>query len=81
MNFNEFEQIRFCDYRLLVDEDESDGDELQESFDESEETKHLLQDDIYMSNHPWDQRANQRFRFSPTLWRWWPHELSELTLT
>ena len=73
---NEFDQISFYDYKLIVEEDVDE--ELIQEEDEYDVIEDLISTDemdIYKDSHVWDWRATIQMRFYPRYWRWYPHEL------
>lgn len=86
---NEFEQIRFCDYKLVVDtgtqhanddnvEYDDEDLELEDLIDIDEEEDLNEDTNIYSDNHWWDFKQQLPLRFFPQFWKWYPHELYDL---
>ena len=78
---NEFEQVHFTDFKLVIDDGGVDFDEdiaqddhslIDDAIDDLDEYR---EPDIYEEKHPWDVRCGLKLRFHPKYWMWAPHEL------
>lgn len=78
---NEFEQILFTDYNLIVDDVDKPIDDFDDEGDDDDDRSIMddhsidIEPDIYEDTHPWDSKRDLQMRFYPKYWAWYPHEL------
>lgn len=82
---NEYENVYFDDYKLIIDDNNNNEDE--NIYNENEEDQLLIDDefeidltDIFQSDHIWDSLHLRRYRFKPQYWNFTEHEIKSISL-